>query len=418
MRLYFIVLAYTLFFLPACSKSDPDILLVLEHVEGILIDDPKGALSILEDINKEDIRGREAEARYALDMSEALDRNYIDVDNDSLIRIAHSYYLRSKDIRRKAKSSYYLGLVQFDAGNYEDATVSFLNALEYAQDLQDHYLTGQTHLQLGLIYECQESFDGMIEHYAEAINEFKQTELVSHLVHSLNVLGTAYEFIGEYETAIEYKKSGLNLATEIKDTASIIRISQEIGGTYHLLEDYDKAQEYLLDMFSRFDEGFAYDDFPGKFMLAVNYIKIGALDKARQYFESLDISELSDDRKAGVDYELYELEKLSGNYKKALAHFEECFAIRDSLWEAIQGEDILEIERKYENTQLEYENYKQRTYKWFFIIGMLVLIRALYAIHKSLSVFYPNSHLVQEQLWFCLCCNLLPGPIISGKCCV
>ena len=54
--------------------------------------EPDSSLRIIENIDPDRILGRHARAKYALLYSAALDKNYVDTDDDSLIRIAYRYY--------------------------------------------------------------------------------------------------------------------------------------------------------------------------------------------------------------------------------------------------------------------------------------------------------------------------------------
>ena len=66
----------------------------LQQAETVMNEHPDSALNILKDISGSDLRIKEHRARHALLYSQALDKNYIDLTNDSLINIAVDYYHR------------------------------------------------------------------------------------------------------------------------------------------------------------------------------------------------------------------------------------------------------------------------------------------------------------------------------------
>ena len=72
----------------AVSCSDRNTLSQLESVASYIKDAPARALDELDSLHLAGISGREANAKYALLYSMALDKNYIDKTNDSLINIA------------------------------------------------------------------------------------------------------------------------------------------------------------------------------------------------------------------------------------------------------------------------------------------------------------------------------------------
>ena len=93
-------LFYILFFcLPmvAC-RYGADIRNELSRAETLLQDAPDSALNILQSIKPDKIRKDRIRAEYALLYSMALDKNYIMVESDSLIRIARNFYHDSGDI--------------------------------------------------------------------------------------------------------------------------------------------------------------------------------------------------------------------------------------------------------------------------------------------------------------------------------
>ena len=60
----------------------------LLQAETVMNEYPDSALNLLKGIAQTELQTREHHARYALLYSQALDKNYIDLTNDSLINIA------------------------------------------------------------------------------------------------------------------------------------------------------------------------------------------------------------------------------------------------------------------------------------------------------------------------------------------
>lgn len=73
--------ASTLFL--SCKNAQVDS--ILTSAEKSMNDDPKSSLEILESIDKDSISMRKQKAKYALLYSMALDKNYIDLQSDSII---------------------------------------------------------------------------------------------------------------------------------------------------------------------------------------------------------------------------------------------------------------------------------------------------------------------------------------------
>lgn len=78
----------------------------LDRAESCMSASPDSALAILESIDSLHFDSRSQNARYALLKSIALDKNYIDRTDDSLINIAVSYYRHRLNAPYKFKSYY------------------------------------------------------------------------------------------------------------------------------------------------------------------------------------------------------------------------------------------------------------------------------------------------------------------------
>ena len=82
--------------------------------------------------------------------SQALDKNYIDKTNDSLINIAVDYYRQTDEVRSKFLSYYYKGRIHWNAEENPEAMLAFMEAEQLVDALGDEYYAGllyQYHLQ-------------------------------------------------------------------------------------------------------------------------------------------------------------------------------------------------------------------------------------------------------------------------------
>ncbi|MDE6262090.1 MAG: hypothetical protein K2M09_02150, partial [Muribaculaceae bacterium] len=94
MRRLVYILAAMVLFMVGCTDSRVSEELIM--AETIMEERPDSALAILREIDGSALSG-ESQARHALLLSQAYDKNYIDQMNDSLISIALDYYTTSSD---------------------------------------------------------------------------------------------------------------------------------------------------------------------------------------------------------------------------------------------------------------------------------------------------------------------------------
>lgn len=100
----------------------------LDRAESCMSASPDSALAILESIDSLHFDSRSQNARYALLKSIALDMNYIDRTDDSLINIAVSFYRHRHNAPYKFKSYYYQARVYQNAGQMDKAMESLVRA--------------------------------------------------------------------------------------------------------------------------------------------------------------------------------------------------------------------------------------------------------------------------------------------------
>ena len=105
-KLFHYVIAFC--FLSSCVSTRIDNL--LNDIETYICESPDSALVILDSIDRSLLKTKQSVAHHALLHAMALDKNFIDVSDDSLSQAALNYYNHHGDKKYKARSLYYLGL--------------------------------------------------------------------------------------------------------------------------------------------------------------------------------------------------------------------------------------------------------------------------------------------------------------------
>ena len=129
----------------------------MNRIDAGMATDPGNALEQLQEFDRGLLHTRQEVALYALLLSKAMDKNYIDSDSDSLIRKAVDYYESGNDSRRKAEALFYLGRVQYNASDDESAIITFYRAANEAEKTDDPILKGLAYLSLALT--CNHSYN-------------------------------------------------------------------------------------------------------------------------------------------------------------------------------------------------------------------------------------------------------------------
>ena len=125
--------------------------LSLDAAEALMEEQPDSALRLLSRVDGRMLTG-EHQARYALLLSQAYERNYVDVANDSLICIAVRYYGSTDDLQGQMRSRYYLGAVRMNQEDYEGALAEALDVEKMAAELGDESFLLRTKMLIARAY--------------------------------------------------------------------------------------------------------------------------------------------------------------------------------------------------------------------------------------------------------------------------
>lgn len=109
----------------------------MNEAERLIPTHPDSSLSILSAIDTHTLGDEEEKARYALLMSMALDKNYIDATTFEILQPAIDYYLKKGTPDEKLRTLYYQGRICQNGKNDDMAMQSFIQGREYIETATD-----------------------------------------------------------------------------------------------------------------------------------------------------------------------------------------------------------------------------------------------------------------------------------------
>lgn len=213
--LFFLILIIQLFC--SCSIRSNQIKSELNKAEELMMSSPDSSFFILKNIDPAKITGKKSQALYALLLSQAMDKNWIDEVDDSLIMTAVNYYRNSNDAEHKFLSYYYLGRVHQNSGNLAKALVSFAVAEEMAGQISDNYSIGLLYAQFGRIYQTLYDYPKSIESFSKACNFYDLANKSSHKVYAKLSLAQLYKSVKQYDKSYEIISEIITAAYDSKD---------------------------------------------------------------------------------------------------------------------------------------------------------------------------------------------------------
>lgn len=204
--LIFLLIAY------ACNKDASEIDTLLNGIEAYIEEHPEEALKVLESVNREELTSRKLKAKHSLLYSMALDKNYIDVTNDSIIAPAVDYYKYHGTAEEKLLTFYYRGVIYLYAGDTEQAMKKFVEA-------ERHIASNVSKKAIARLY---------------------------------NAKMVAYQSIFEYSSALTQGQLSARFSLEAKDSTRYFNVVNDIVLLNVLLNDSAAADNWLEVLLSNY----------------------------------------------------------------------------------------------------------------------------------------------------------------------
>ena len=130
----------------------------LDSIESYIQERPDSALVELQNLSPSALKGKAEKARYALLYSIALDKNYIDIQSDSIIIQSVNWYERVGDKKKMMLSYLYAGKVEYNSSNYAGAVSYAQKSIDLAIKTKEYYYHGLANWLMGDIYYANHNY--------------------------------------------------------------------------------------------------------------------------------------------------------------------------------------------------------------------------------------------------------------------
>lgn len=341
---------------------------MLADVESCIQERPDSALTVLENIDRGQLRTEELRARHAVLLAQARDKNYIDETDDSLIRIAVDYYKDSRDYYHAMLSYYYLARIQENAHAYSNAIVNLLKAENLASITGDHFFLGMIYRSFSNIY-C-DIFNNVesLSYAREAYSQFVKSGREDYIDWALWDVGRAYHNCMDYESSLRTANSIIKTGSAKADDALIIDGMKLSGMSYYADNRFDEAISVYSGILESYPDSMGADDYRN---LGLSYLSIGQEEKA-EYYTAL-VASIDSTQK----WLPYKISKQKGDYKSALAALENEHEYQDSVLRTMMNQNVTEAVsdyRDYEIIMREKDFQHENTMKFMLIIVLIIII--------------------------------------------
>ena len=347
----------------------------LHRAEALMNEYPDSALQLLRALPVADMHQAGNRARYALLYSQALDKNYIDETNDSLINIAVDYYRHTDDVRSKFLSFYYRGRVYAHGGDYLRATSNYMEAEQLADAVNDGYLQGLLYAEMGRIYRLCYDYSKSLEAYHKAAECYERAGKIRHRNYMWLNQGSLYRSMNNYMESKRLLLMALDAGKEMGDN-SLVRNS--LGNLVMLCVEQQRlseASKYYSQLKSIAGEDYGNASFMG------NVAKIYVYEQnIKQALLSIERGwELARNRNDSVSLFLSssEVMKALGKVDMAFVDLQEGISLQNENVHQALSQPVLTAQRDFLEEKLNLEAYQLRLEKRYKVLSILFLLMLL-----------------------------------------
>ena len=323
--------------LSSCSSSVKNPLLLC--ADSLMEVSPDSALSILESISSPQKLSRADRALYALLLTQARHKNYVPLDDDSLIKTAVDYYGDRDKSLRAAQAHYYWGATYRDMGRTSFAVEEYLKAIRLMPE-QNEFLA-MIYDNLAECYEEEDLDDVAMEAYRKAYQILKGG---SEQAYPLRGIANVYFSQSDRDSALCYYQKALDYALVVQDSNLIGPLYHDLAMVYYEEEDYIQADKYISKAIIALGQDRSANACLLKAKIMFN---LNELDSASYYF-SKDI-DLFDIYGKAVCYDgMYQVAKKREEWRTAMENMDAYKTFYDSIQVLTDNEELKRLMDKHQ----------------------------------------------------------------------
>ena len=316
-------------------------------------------------------RDKENHALWCLLTSQAQVKLIMKISSDSLVRIAYDYYKPTNNARRKAMSALYMGDINYDLGNIEEAMQYYLEGKTEVEKTDD-YKTGYLIMSsLGKLYLYRRLADYALEACTKAYDYAVKDSNKRYQMTSLQNLARCYCISDKLPEAIDIYHKCSDLALEIgyRNNQYYYDVQSEIALVYTNSLQYEKSLEIL----KTFPKIYQHNS-----LIGTNYLMLSQYDSAYLYLNKA----LNTDNvyaKKAIYNSLYELADTPEYRKYLKSYCDSLLFYTDSVMSLDKGKEIIAYKEKYDHQKLITEQQRLKLEKadaqrMMFIITICLIV--------------------------------------------
>lgn len=367
----------------ACHNSN--IVPQLQLADSLMLSKPDSALNLLKNISIQEMPNKSAKAMYALLLTQALDKNYIHHQNDSMITIAIDYYKNNENNNLKAKAYFYLGRVYQDNKEYIKATETYLTALNAPPT--DKILLLQIYNNLALCYESQEFYIQAMKTYKESYSTAELLKDKYGILHAMRGLGNIYAIQDDEDNALTYYQTSLTIAQSINDSIWQTAILCDIAKIYDNLGMHIEAKKNIEHALKCAPYNASFSSI--YFWKGTILHNLEETDSAICYLSKAKI-DADIYTKASIYQTLYEIDKKRKRFEQAILYNDTALLYYDSIQSMVHHTEINSLIKKH-STEMYEQRIKSQYQRDKAVLIICILLTISFAIFILMYISNRNK---------------------------
>ena len=379
--------------LPLVSCGNRAVSAQLDDIESYIQERPDSALAILQAIDKQNLTTRSLKAKYAVLYSAAIDKNYIDTTDLSIIEPAVSYYRRHGSADEKMRAYFYQGRVHYNRKEDNEAMNSFLMALQDSSRAVDNHYKDLVNSAISDIFSRNYNYEQELEYTATALRYARLAGDEVGVWAMTGHLADCYGNIHDRKTS----DSLYNVFFELPVYNTTAFINHSIAFAKNQLlsstPNPDKCIEILDGLFQMQDI-----KFPAEAYWLYAYAKecVGERETADYLVSELD----KIDPNAALNVWKYRIYRHQRRYEDALNVLENAIRDQDSVVMQSLSQSLVQVQRDYYSAQNELNTDKVIIQRHRIAIILLVASILVFALLAALYYSKSRARAKVEEISF------------------
>lgn len=349
----------------------------LLDVESYIESKPDSALNVLKGINADSLSCASEKAKHSLLTAMALDKNYVDTTDFSVLQPAIDWYEHHGNPTDRLRTFFYQGRIYRNRNDDESAMECFVKALDLGKKSDDILTRARIIVAQGNIYMSLYRWDKMIEANLCASELFLKGGVQHSYMNCLLRIINGYTLEKDFESAMHYSEICKGLLQYANDKL----LSDYYSVYLTLLIEMDEPHDVLKQFINEYLEVVSGD-------LVVWQTVSWAYSHMEDYATAEKLMARSNDL-SSVDDRMRHYAVLSlihrdaKNYKDALDAYESYMALKDSVERSIFKQDTKFVEDRYQLELAAVNERAKRNFATVVVISVVLLSGCLILWNRS-----------------------------------